>query len=468
MLKLDDNRFHICANITAQGGNNAMTQPFRTSRFERVSYGGYFLGQNIIYTLQFSFLAFFYTEYVGLTPAAAALLLFIARLLDAVYDPLMGAIVDKHPFKKDKYLPWLRIVTYTVPLSLVFVFFNIGQTYDAKLIIAYVTYLIWGMLYTMSDSPLFSLSTAMTDNTYERDKLISYGRLAAALAAISSAVFMKLELATSWTIAIGVYALVSFIVMFPLQFVAKERIQYKRSKDISFKKIYKFLFKNNKLFIYYIGFLAVSATNTLQAMATYFANSNLGNPGLVTVILAVTILPILILAPMLPMLIKRFGKKDITIVCCIMTVIMCVIQYFAGYSNFAVFLTIAAVRVIFMQLPLLIYGMFTADCIEYGEYINGERTEAIAFSVQTFMTKLAGALCSVICLQIMGWFGYVSQAKTQTASAKDGIWIVLSLVPIFGYVIMFIIMKFFYNLSEEQVAEMMKTNKLRQATDDNK
>lgn len=436
-------------------------QTYRASALERASYGSYFFGQNVIYTLQFQFLSFFYTESVGLSIASASLLLLIARILDAFYDPFMGAIVDKHPFKSEKYLPWLRIVTYTVPLSLVFVFFNFGHTYSSKLLIAYVTYILWGLLYTMSDSPLFSLSTAMTDNIYERDTLISYGRSAAALAAISSAFFMALQGAVGWTGSIGVYSFIAFLSMLPLQFLAKERIKYKRSSDITFLKIFTYLFKNKKLLIYYIGFLAISSTNSLQTMAVYFANSNLGNKGLATVIMAVSIVPVVILALLLPMLIKRFGKKNITIFCCIMTIIMCLVQYFAGYNNFILFLVIAAVRVVFMQLPLLIYGMFTADCIEYGAFINGERTEAISFSVQTLMTKLSGALCVALCLQLMGAFGYVTKSTTQTASALHGIWIILSLIPIAGYLVMLIIMMFFYKLSEEEVAEMMTANKLR-------
>jgi sugar (glycoside-pentoside-hexuronide) transporter len=436
-------------------------QTYQTSALERVSYGSYFFGQNVIYILQFQFLSFFYTESVGLSIASASLLLLIARVLDAFYDPFMGAIVDKHPFKNSKYLQWLRIVTYTVPLSLVFVFFNFGHTYNAKLIIAYVTYILWGLLYTMSDSPLFSLSTSMTDNVFERDKLISYGRLAAALAAISSAVFMSLQGAVGWTGSIGIYAFISFLAMLPLQFLCKERIQYKRSKNITFRKIFIFLFKNKKLLVYYIGFLAISSTNSLQTMAVFFANSNLGDKSLVTIIMGITILPVVVLAPLLPILIKKFGKKNITIVCCIMTIFMCIVQYFAGYANFILFLVIAAVRVVFMQLPLLIYGMFTADCIEYGAYINGERTEAIAFSVQTLMTKLSGALCVTLCLQLMGLFGYVAQSSIQTPGALHGIWIILSLVPIIGYLIMLIIMAFFYNLSEEQVAKMMESNQLK-------
>ena len=436
-------------------------QTYLTSRFERLSYGGYFLGQNIIYILQFQFLTYYYTESVGLTIGSATLLLLLARVLDAFYDPVMGAIVDKHPFKSGKYLPWLRIVTYTVPLSLVFVFFNLGHTYGQKLVFAYITYLLWGVLYTMSDSPLFSLSTAMTDRVYERDLLISAGRLAAALAAISTAVFMTLKQSIGWTGSIGVYALAAFAVMMPLQFTARERVQYRRSRNITFGKIYRFLFRNKKLMIYYIGYLAVSATNTLQTIAPYFANSNLGSESMVTVILGVTIAPILVLAPLLPMLIQRFGKKPLTVFSCITTIVMCVVQYFTGYSNFALFLTIAAVRVVCMQAPLLIYGMFTADCIEYGAFINGERTEGVAFSVQTLMTKLAGALSGTICLQLLGWFGYAERVPVQTARTLHGIWVILCLVPIIGYLIMLVIMLFFYRLNERQVAEIMAINRER-------
>ena len=436
-------------------------QTYLTSRFERLSYGGYFLGQNIIYMLQFQFLTYYYTEGIGLTIGSATMLLLLARVLDAFYDPVMGAVVDKHPFKSGKYLPWLRIVTYTVPLSLVFVFFNLGHTYSQKLAFAYVTYLLWGLLYTLSDSPLFSLATAMTDRVYERDKLITSGRLAAALAAISTAVFMTLKHAVGWTGSVGVYALAAFAVMMPLQFAARERVRYRRSRTMTFRKIYRFLFRNKKLMIYYAGFLAVSATNTLQTIAPYFANSNLGSESMVTVILGVTIAPILVLAPMLPMLIQRFGKKPLTVFSCVTTIVLCVVQYFTGYSNFALFLTIAAVRVMCMQTPLLIYGMFTADCVEYGAFINGERTEGVAFSVQTLMTKLAGALSGTICLQLLGWFGYAERAPAQTARALHGIWVILCLVPIVGYLVMLVIMLFFYRLNERQVAEIMAINRQR-------
>ncbi len=438
-------------------------QVFETTRFERLSYGGFFLGQNIIYALQFQFLTYFYTESVGLTLSSTAAMLLISRLWDIFDDPLVGAIVDRVNLKSGKYLPWLRLVTYTVPLSLVFVFVNIGSivaaTGTAKLAFAYVTYIVWSVLYTFSDSPIFSLATVMTSQMHERDRLISYGRFAAALAAILTAVFMTLKAGAGWTGAIAIYMAFSFLVMFPLQFTAKERVQHKRSEDISILKIFKCLFQNKYLLIYYVGFFAISAVNTLQPIAPYFCNSNLGDEEMLTIVLGLSVLPILIAAPMLPFFISRFGKKRLTIYTSLAAIVLSVIQYFMGYANFPLFLAFTALRVLCMQFPLLIYGMFTADCIEYGAYITGERTEAIAFSVQTLITKLGGTVCNTICLQLLILFGYAQQSATQTRAALDGIWKILTLVPVAGFAVMIIIMLFFYKLREEDVQKIMRINR---------
>ncbi|MDF2612172.1 MAG: galactose permease [Lachnospiraceae bacterium] len=406
-------------NYIRKGLVNKMEKSsLQTGRVERLSYAGFFLGQNIIYIIPLQFLTFFYTEYVGLKLIDTTLLLLIAKIWDAVNDPIMGVVVDKCNFKKGKFLPWLKVVTYILPVSLLFMFVNVEGPYIIKLIYAYLTYIVFDMVYTMSDSPLFSLSTVMTSVTYERDKLIAFGRLAAAVAAISSAVFMNIKVNAGWTWTVGIYCIISFLVMLPLQFTAKERVKYQRNTDISFVKIFQYLFKNKYLLIYFLGYMAIETTNTLQIMAVYFANSNLGDETMV---------------------------------------LLCIVQYFAGYDNLIIFLIIAAVRVVFMQIPLMLYGMFTADCIEYGAYITGERTEGMAFSIQTFVTKLGGAFCNALCLILLGAFGYVEQAKQQTANALEGIWIIMSLVPMAGYIIMLFIMRI-YKLDEKKVAQMLEEN----------
>jgi sugar (glycoside-pentoside-hexuronide) transporter len=453
-----DGFMELYPNYVRKGLVNKMEKSsLQTGKVERLSYAGFFLGQNIIYVIPFQFLTYFYTEYVGLTLGDTTLLLLLAKVWDAINDPIMGAVVDKCNFKKGKYLPWLKVVTYTLPVSLLFMFVNVDGPYIIKLIYAYLTYIVFDMVYTISDSPLFSLSTVMTSATYERDKLMSYGRLAAAVAAISSAVFMSVKANVGWTWTVGIYCLISFLVMLPLQFTAKERVKYQRSEDITFLKIFQYLFKNKYLLIYYVGYMAIGITNTLQIMAVYFADSNLGDETMVTVIMGVTIVPVIILAPFLPMMIRKFGKKKLTVSSSIATIVLCIVQYFTGYDNLLVFLCVAAVRVACMEIPLMLYGMFTADCIEYGAYISGERTAGIAFSLQTFVTKLSAAFCNTLCLVLLSAFGYVEMAAKQSTQALHGIWIIMSLVPIGGFVIMLIIMRI-YKLDEEKVAEMMIEN----------
>ncbi|MCL2884495.1 MAG: glycoside-pentoside-hexuronide (GPH):cation symporter [Oscillospiraceae bacterium] len=443
----------------------------QTGFFERLSYGGFFLGQNIIFIVQFQYLSFFFTDSAGIGLTEAAFILTLTKIFSAVIDPIMGGIVDKTNFKGGKYLPWIRFATFALPPALILVFTSFPAALPLKITFAALSIMLWDMLYTISDSPLFSLSTVMASDVFERDRLLSNGRFAAALAAISTAVFISLKgaLSGSYTLTVAVYCAFAFLVMLPLQFTAKERVQHDRSKKISFFSIYKQLPKNKYLLFYLIGFFLMNATNTLQIVAAYFAKYNLGDENKTTLILAVSIVPVLVAAPFLPSLIKWFGKKPLTIACCAGAIVLSVIQYFVGYGSMPLFLVVSAVRVLIMQIPLLIYGMFTADCVEYGAYVNKERHEGTSFALQTFATKLSGAAASAIALAVMGIAGFAAPPAgsgitlPQTASALNGIWAVLCLVPTVGYLCMIVIMTFFYKLKENDVARMTAEMREREA-----
>jgi len=433
------------------------TSSTSTTKLERLSYGGYSFGQNLIYMLQLQFLTYFYTEEVGLSLGATATLLFVAKLWDAINDPIMGVIVDKCNFKGGKYIPWLKVTSLIVPLTMLFAFINLDASYSAKLVFAYITYIMWGMAYTVSDSPMFSLSTVMSQSVYERDRLIANARMTGAIAAIMTALFMLMKGSIGWLGAAAVYCAVAMLTMLPLPFVAKERVTYKEEHAVPFWSLAGSFLRNKYFFIFYLGYLIMSTTNTLQTIAAYFANSNLGNEQMLTVLLAVLVLPIVIVSPLLPKLIQAFGKKRLMVICCIATIVLCIIQFAVGYEQFALFLVIAAIRVLFMQIPLLLYGMFTADCIEYGNAVTGQRTTALAFSVQTMFTKLASALSSSLCLALLAYFGYVEQAAQQTNKALEGIWIIFTLVPIIGYAAMLVAI-YFYRLDESEVAKYVRLN----------
>lgn len=108
---------------------------------------------------------------------------------------------------------------------------------------------------------------------------------------------------------------------------------------------------------------------------------------------------------------------------------------------------------------MLMMGIFTSDCLEYGAYTTGKRNEGITFSIQTFSTKLGSAISGAVSLFVIGMFGYDGTIDpvlgNQTAEALNGIWITTSLIPIIGLIIAFIVFTKFYDLTEDKVEKMV-------------
>jgi len=88
---------------------------------EYISYGAYFVGQNIFYFLIFSYMNIYFTD-VGISALAVAAIALAVKIWDAVNDPIFGGIVDKVKFKKGVFLPWLKISLVGIPVTTVLLF----------------------------------------------------------------------------------------------------------------------------------------------------------------------------------------------------------------------------------------------------------------------------------------------------------------------------------------------------------
>jgi Na+/melibiose symporter-like transporter len=102
--------------------------------------------------------------------------------------------------------------------------------------------------------------------------------------------------------------------------------------------------------------------------------------------------------------------------------------------------------------------VFVGDCVEYGAFATGERAEGITFSIQTFSTKLTGALSGSLALFILGAAGFVEGSGIQSASALQTTWGLLTLMPAIGLAIQICLMAFFYKLRDKDVQWMTKAN----------
>ncbi|MDB8541791.1 MFS transporter [Turicibacter sanguinis] len=432
-------------------------EQFVTNRLERLAYGGYFMGQNLIYFLVYQFLMLFYTDVVGITAGAVGTMFLIARIFDAVNDPIMGIIVDKTNLEGGKFIPWIKLVIFLMPLTTVILFIKVGGGGINSLIYAYITYLIWGIIYTISDVPIFALATVMTHNSNERVTLISIGRIGAGLGSvIISLFFMTLLSKIAWTGTVLLLATLALLSMLPLRYLGRERYVYQQKEVLSLKKIFSFVLNNKYLLIFYGAIIMASLTNTSTVSINYFAIYNLGNESYISTLTIANMIPMLLVPFVLPPLIKRYGKKKIFIMAFIVAILSSLVFYLIGYSNIVWVHLFTIIKGI-AQVPTFMIGLFTVDCIEYGTYTTNERAEGISFSLQTFTAKLSAAVAGAISGFVLERVGYEA-GVIQTPQTLNGIWNMYVLYPIFGAVIAIIIMWRYYDLTEKQVDDMILFN----------
>ena len=144
---------------------------------EKFAYGIGAVGKDMVYMLSASYITIYFVDVMGISAAAIAVLLMAARVFDAFNDPIMGVLVAKTKTRWGKFRPWLLIGTVTNAVML-YLMFSIPPTMNASgmLLYASVTYILWGVTYTMMDIPYWSMVPAFTESGKERESLSAFAR----------------------------------------------------------------------------------------------------------------------------------------------------------------------------------------------------------------------------------------------------------------------------------------------------
>lgn len=130
---------------------------------EKFSYGLGAVGKDMVYMLSASYILYYYQDILGVNAVAMGIILLVARVFDAFNDPFMGVIVAKTRTRWGKFRPWLMIGTVTNAVVL-YLMFSAPPALNGNGLVAYaaVTYILWGVTYTMMDIPFWSMIPAFT------------------------------------------------------------------------------------------------------------------------------------------------------------------------------------------------------------------------------------------------------------------------------------------------------------------
>ena len=440
-----------------------MKEERQTTRAERLSYYIYFFGQNLFYMIIASYISLFLLNQ-GLETELVATVILAPQIWDVINDIIFGRIVDKAHLKGGKFLPWLKISWICIPATTILIFcMPESLPVAGKCAWAIVGYCLWSVAYTMCDTPIYALSTAMTEKVQERNSILSIGRLIGTAACVVATLAIEgLYQPMGWKLLAIVLSAVSMLMMFPILIFGRERNHVSTTNAPTVKEMFTGLGKNRYLIVFYVAFFLVGLTNTVQTVIPIFAQYVLGDTNKGTVLLAMAIIPAIIIAAFLPALCKKVDKFWLYIACLVIFILSSVIQFFTGYENdITLDITMALRGVGLVGYNVLVY-MFTPDCVEYGHYRTGVRQEGITFSIQTCVTKLSAALMNSMSMFLLGVFGF-SSANVDASGIVDAagclsVWHVLTWISAIGPALAIIILLLLYKLRDADVNVMAAYN----------
>ncbi len=439
---------------TAQGAAR------QTTLRERFSYGFYFFGQGLIYTVVSQYLMYFYTDYALLPPLVVSVLLFGGKVWDAVNDTLFGLVVDKVRFKNgERFLPWLRVSTVLIPLTTILLFsIDAVPSLTWRIVLALATYFLWDTAYTLCDAPILGLCTTLTTNVKERGTLMTFSGVGGAMAMALSAIVMVPILDTAGFFKASlVIAIAAFVTMSMVSVFCKERCHAQASAEpgASLRDTWEYLKGNRYLKLFY-GYRVVSGILSVS-MLTFMCKYCLGDVKAVALVAACSLPMIFCVYAASPALMRRFDKIVLYRACICLTIMMYLVTFAVGYGNKTLVIFCMAVIAALAILPGIMLGALPQDCVEYGTFKTGVRKEGITFALQSFVSKLNAAFASAFTGIALELIGYQGELEVQSAAATQGIWNCTFLIPAAGQLLA-IWLLFRYDLKDKDVQLMSDCN----------
>lgn len=421
---------------------NNKTQLKRASNCGVIFYSFGDLASQFVWTFIGSYLTVFYTDIVGLAPAAAAAIMMIARVWDAVNDPMMGAIAERTRSKFGRFRPYILFGSPLLAIFSVLCFTHpFAGSSKAGVIYAAVTYIITGMLYTLVNIPYGALAAVMTEDAEQRNKInasrnvgmnvgiLIVNGITANVMLFFSGKGAEVANGNGYFMTALVYAIISIPCFLAVFFTSKEQVVPEVTKEkFSLKTTITGLVTNKNLMILLvIMILQMAAWMGRIGVVIYYIMYCLGS---------FTLIPVIMLAPsvcgivsslMVPKVMSKFGKRMTLQIAVTCQGIALLAMYFTPFDNLTLII-IESGLVGFFNVSFPCSLSLLGDAIDYNEYKTGMRNDGIAYATYGLAQKLGNAIGASVGVLLLASFGYVANAQ-QTPETLHGINIVVNLIP---------------------------------------
>lgn len=452
-------------------------QPVLTLR-EKLGYGSGDVGFNFLFDMGQLYLLKFFTDQLGLNPAVAGSVFLVAKVWDAFADVTVGSWIDnqRRPGRFGRYRSF--IIYGTLPLAIILVasFFVPDLSLTGRTIWAYLIYMAFGTVYSIANIPYGALIPAMTRNPQERAVLSSLrqgggtlGLLIATVAFWPIVNSFGADMQQGYIVAVCIFGALGAALVYMMCFLVKERFAVKPVVDeqaltkVPLRTQYKLLFANRPL----IGLCAAnlfifSAFNVRLAVQVYFAEYVLHDKWALSWLGLFAIGCVFPGVALVPYLTKRLGKRQTYILGCLIWFVADLFALFFVH-NTASLVIFSCFAYFGSALPNSLNWAMISDCVEFGEWKNRVRNQALTYSAFTWFRKMSQAIAGFVPGIVLAVVGYVPNAINQSDSTLTGIRGLMFFYPLVMCLLAIASIWFIYTLTDQRFVEIAEELDKRQA-----
>ena len=410
----------------------------------------------------------FCTNVLGISAGWMGTLFLVARLWDAINDPIMGSFPDRWMIGKsgDKFKPWIKIFMLPLALSGVLCFFNVpleGIALHAYVAFAYVLY---GMSYTGTSMSFGAMASVVSDDPIQRSKLSrarSIGGTIVGIVGLSIVPVVCFDkqsniLPERFTLIAVIFGVLSIISYFVLLNFTQERIRQnsEKAEKFNYGKVLKATVHNRPLIGVMVATLGsmlfITGSNQVRSyiFKEYYARTD------VMSIISLATIPILVICfPLVPKLVAKFGKKATLMAAIVSSTIFSVIPVVMEIKNVYIYSALVVLGTIGQTVFTMLIWALVTDCLDYSEWKFNERSDGSMYSLYTFSRKIGSTVASTGVSFGLAAIGFVSGSNVvQTAEAVNGIYFLVNIIPVVTCALELIGVGLIFNLNKETTEQM--------------
>jgi len=411
-----------------------------TPRLQRSSIIAAGFGQNLVLTTVTTFILVYLLEYAHISVqgmAVVTIIITVAKLADAVSDPVMGSVVDMTHTRWGKMRPYILFSTVPVAVLSTLLFAIPDVPEPGKLVFFGVCYFLWGFAYTVCDVPFWGLIGSAFPDPRERTGVVArvraFGGISLGLATLGlpwlalALSFSPQTTAAGWTLAVAAASVIGMGLFVLAFFNTRERARGDRER-LGFRQLFTTLFKNTPLLMVLLGSVLGFGRNMVQAGGAVFVVIAYGSEGYFTLIGASVIVGMVLASFLCPLVLRVMTGKSLILWSSLVAAVFYVLMYVAGFENIVAVVAFIFLTGLSLGIFVVVQTTMIADAVDDIERRTGIRNDGISFSTLTFVSKVMSALAVLVFGAIIVIAGYQA-GVTVTPQMQNIVFIGLTLVP---------------------------------------